>query len=97
MKVVFSTPALNALESIGDFIAQDAPLRAVAFIRLLRKKARALGATPYAFPLVPGYEHCGVRRRPYGAYLIFYRVEDTRVTILHITHAAQDWERLLQP
>ncbi|WP_373065354.1 type II toxin-antitoxin system RelE/ParE family toxin [Zavarzinia sp.] len=39
----------------------------------------------------------GVRRRPYGTYLIFYRVEDTRVTILSITHAAQDWERLLQP
>ena len=48
-------------------------------------------------PLVPRFERHGIRRRPYGDYLIFYRVEEDRVAIVHILHGARDYERLLFP
>ena len=43
------------------------------------------------------YEQTGVRRRIYENYLIFYRVTETRVEILHILNGAQDHETILFP
>ncbi|MFF0950878.1 type II toxin-antitoxin system RelE/ParE family toxin [Rhizobium leguminosarum] len=45
--------------------------------------------------MVPRYEHTGIRRRPYGNYLIFYRVGEDRIEILHILNGAQDFESIL--
>jgi toxin ParE1/3/4 len=56
-----------------------------------------IGEIPRAFPLVPRYEHYGIGRRPFGAYLIFYRIEDKRVSIVQILHDARDYEALLFP
>jgi plasmid stabilization system protein ParE len=66
-------------------------------VRELRAKAQQLGDMPRTFPLVPRYEHHGIRRRPFGEYLIFYRVEEDRVAIVHILHGARDYEALLFP
>jgi toxin ParE1/3/4 len=56
-----------------------------------------LGDVPLAFPLVPRHVESGIRRRPFGRYLIFYRVMPDRVAIVHILHGAQDYELLLFP
>jgi hypothetical protein len=45
--------------------------------------------------LVPRHEHAGVRRRPYGNYLIFYRVGIGIIEVVHILHGAQDYETIL--
>ncbi len=50
-----------------------------------------------AFPLVPRLEHRGIRRRGYGAYLIFYRIQDETVQVLHVAHGARDYIRVLFP
>jgi len=50
---------------------------------------------PERFPLVPRYAGCGIRRRLQGPYLIFYRVEKTCVTVIHILHGARDYDALL--
>ena len=97
MKVVLTAEARGDLEQIADFIAQDNPVRARSFVRELVEKAREIGATPRGFPVVPRYAHLRVRRRVHGAYLIFYRVEADRVSILHILHGARDYEALLFP
>ena len=97
MRVVFAKAAEADLEEIGDYIARDNARRALTFVRELRAKAQDIGSMPRAFPLVPRYEHRGIRRRPYGKYLIFYRVEDDRVSIVHILHGARDYEALLFP
>lgn len=52
---------------------------------------------PRAFPMVPRYEKTGIRRSPYQNYLVFYRVAETRVEILHILNGAQDYEAVLFP
>lgn len=97
MKVVLTTGAKDDLERIGDYIARDNPVRAASFVWELIEKARAIGETPQAFPLVPRYAHSGVRRCAHNNYLIFYRVEEDCVSILHILHGARDIDVLLFP
>ncbi len=91
MKVILSVQARQGLTDIGDYIAQDDPLRARSFVRDLRNKATAIGKMPRAYPFVPRFEHRGIRRRPFGNYVIFYRIEDNRIAIILILHAARDY------
>jgi addiction module RelE/StbE family toxin len=97
MKVVFTAEAKAGLREIALYIARDNKARSLSFVRELRAKAQQLGDMPRAFPLVPRYEHHGIRRRPFRDYLIFYRVEDDRIAIVHILHGARDYEALLFP
>lgn len=97
MKVVLTTEAIDDLERIGDYIARDNPARAASFVQKLIEKARLLGEMPQGFPVVPRYAHLGVRRCAHNNYLIFYRVEEDRVSIIHILHGARDVDALLFP
>ena len=63
----------------------------------LREKCFALAHAPRGYPLVPRYEHHGIRRRPFGNYLIFYRVGTKTLEVVHILHGARDYEPLLFP
>ncbi len=97
MRVVFTQSAKAGLLEIADYIARDNPRRALSFVQELRGAAEATGEFPEAYPLVPRYEHWGLRRRPYGNYLIFYRVEAEEVVIDYILHGAQDYDAILFP
>jgi toxin ParE1/3/4 len=97
MKVVLSRTAQADLREIAYYIARDNKVRAISFVQELQAKALDTGRIPRAFPLVPRYEHHGIRRRPFGAYLIFYRIEGNRVAIVRILHGARDYETLLFP
>ena len=97
MKVVLAKSAITDLESIADWIAADSPERAVSFIELLRRRCLQLADAPRAYPLVPRYESKGIRRRPVGDYLIFYRLTGSVVEIVHVLHGARDVEALLFP
>ncbi len=97
MKAVLSDKAKNSITEIGEYIAEDNPRRAASFVRELRAKAMQIGDMPRAFPLMPRFAAQAIRRRPFGNYLIFYRVEDDHVFIVDILHAAQDSETQLFP
>src|SRR5690554_4157819 len=95
MIVHLTDEAVRNLESIGDYIAQDSPTRALTFVRELREKCLSLADRPLAFPLVPHYESHGIRRRVHGNYLIFYHTEADRITVLHVLHGAMDYAAIL--
>lgn len=97
MIVVFTARAEADLEQIGDYIARDNPRRAVTFVAELIERCERLTETPEGFPLIPRYEGSGIRRRTYGAYLIFYRVAGDGIEILHVLNGAQDYEAILFP
>ena len=97
MIVVITDEAEADLERIGDFIARDNPLRAVSFVSELVDRCHDLADTSQAFPFVPHHEQTGVRRRPHGRYLIFYRASAARIEVLHVLHGAQDYEAVLFP
>ena len=46
---------------------------------------------------MPRYEHWGIRRCVHGNYLIFYRVREDAVDIVHVLHGAMDYESMLFP
>jgi toxin ParE1/3/4 len=54
-----------------------------------------LWAMRHAYPLVPRYEHVGIRRRPHGNYLIFHRISVDAIDIVHILRGARDYEPIL--
>lgn len=95
MIVLFTDEAEADLERIGDYIALDNPSRAITFVQEIAERCEELTTMPRAFSLVPRYESTGVRRRPHGNYLIFYRVTDDQIDILHILNGAQDYESVL--
>ena len=95
MKVRLSAEAETELETIGDRIAQDDPARAVSFVTELRQACLALAEFPRRFPRVAGFEGCGVRHRVHGNYLIFYRVDESEVFVLHVLHWAMDYGPIL--
>lgn len=97
MIVHIAAEAERNLEEIGDHLARDNPARAVSFLRELRDKCLDLATFPERFPLVPRYEAQGVRHRVHGQYLIFYRLEPERVTVVHILHGAMDYAAILFP
>ncbi|ORE91118.1 type II toxin-antitoxin system RelE/ParE family toxin [Aurantimonas sp. 22II-16-19i] len=95
MKVILTDTAIADLVGIGRHIRMDNPARADTFVDELKDACRGLGEMPRAYALVPGYEDRAIRRRPYGNYLIFYRVDAEAVFILHVLNGAQDFERIL--
>jgi toxin ParE1/3/4 len=97
MLVIFTPPAETDLEAIGDYTAARSPARALTFVLELRDKCESLADAPRAYPLVPRYEHAGIRRRRYGDYLIFYRIGVDTIDIVHILHGARDYESILFP
>ena len=97
MIVIINPGAEADLQRIGDIIAENNPVRAVTFARELRQRCESLAHTPRRFPLVPRYEHTGVRRAVHGNYLIFYRVGTESVEVVHILHGAMNYEAVLFP
>lgn len=97
MKVVITDEALSDISSITRFIKKDNPKRAVSFALELRDACRQLGNSPNAFAALYDYAESGIRKRPYGNYLIFYRVMNSTIEILHVLHGAQDYQKILFP
>lgn len=97
MIVVITEQAEADLEGIGERIAEESPKRAVSFVRELRDACEGLGDMSKRFPLVPRFEHAGIRRRVHGDYLIFYRIGIETIDVIHVLHGAMDYEPLLLP
>ena len=97
MIVGLTETAITDLVAIGRHIKTDNPQRTEIFVAELESRCHQLGTMPKAFALVPRHERSGVRRRPYGAYLIFYRIVADTIEVLHVLHGAQDYAAILFP
>ena len=97
MKVVFAPSAKLDLRGIAWAIRRDSPERAERFVEEIVERCYTLAEMPRRYALIPRYEEHGIRRCPYGSYLIFYRVTEQAVQIVHVLHGARDYERLLFP
>ena len=95
MILEFSDEAENDVEQIVDYIAERNPQRALSCIRELRGKCEELVDNPSGFSLVPRYERHSIRRRVHGDYLIFYRIDNEKVVIIHILHGATEYGTIL--
>lgn len=89
MAVYFSAEAEHDLEDICDYIADNNETAAEKIFAVLRKDCINLGANPMAFPEKRELQ-TGLRMRPSGRYLIFYKYDGTDVDIVRILHGARD-------
>ena len=97
MNVVITDAATLDLIAIGDYIRLHHPDRASSFVEELLDRCQTLAKLPRRHPVVPRYEHHGIRRCVHADYLIFYRVGTAAIEIIHILNGAQDYEPLLFP
>lgn len=97
MNVIVSAEAEADLEQVASYVAERSPQGALTLIRELRDRCESLVDAPRGYPLVPRYEQFGIRRRPFGNFLIFYRVGSEAIEVVHILHGARDYEPLLFP
>lgn len=95
MRVVLTEVAKADLIEIGEFIRPHNSTRAATFVEELLDRCDSLADAPYAYPLVSRYERHGIRRYVHRDYLIFYRVLEDRVEVIHILQGARDYEALL--
>ncbi len=95
MKVEFTFSAEQDLRNVAEFIAENDVTRAASFAIEIEQACLGLADHPMRFALVAGHEKTGIRRRVYGKYLIFYRVEDDCIQILHILNGAMDYQTVL--
>ena len=98
MRIVITAAAKADLIAIGSFIRPHNPERAATFVDELLDRCHALADIPRAYPLIPRYEKWGIRRRcVHRDYLIFYRVHEESIEVIHILNGSQDYEAWLFP
>lgn len=92
--VVISPLAAEDIESIGDYIAEDNPLRAVSYVREIRESCHKIGLMPKGHAVLEGSPG-GIRKAAHGNHLIFYRETDREVRIERVLHGARDYPSML--
>jgi len=89
MKLGISPLAEQDIESIGDYIAQDNPVRAVSFTEELYQQCLLIAESPVIYKERPELGH-SVRTCAYGRYLIVFRVLDMEVRVERLLHGSRD-------
>lgn len=93
MKLGISPLAEHDLEAIGDWIAQDNPVRAVIFTEELYQQRLLIAESPDIYRERPVFGE-GIRSCTYGRYPVLYRVTDTEVRIERVVHGSRDIIRM---
>lgn len=94
MRLIWTDPALDDLEGLRDFIAQDNPGAAGETLRRIMKVTKPLARFPEMGRIgrIAETRELVVSGLP---YLVAYRVRDETIEILRVLHAARTWpERL---
>lgn len=93
MKLTVSPLAEQDIEAIGDYIAQDNPVRALSFTEDLYQQCCVIGENPWLYRERPELGQ-SIRSCAYGRYLILYDTTDTEVRIERVLHGARDIDSL---
>ena len=91
-QIVWRQAAIDDLDNIYDYIAQDAPIRAASFAEELTEKAGFLAANPNIGETKIDALPC-VRVFPHKNYLFLFTPlsNSNGIELLRIIHGAQDY------
>jgi plasmid stabilization system protein ParE len=89
-QVAWAETAWRDLERIADYIAEDSPGYAAAFVRRVRDRARSLEEMAERGRVVPELEEPAVRELIVGSYRLIFEIDDATVSILGLIHGARD-------
>jgi toxin ParE1/3/4 len=93
MKIEWTQPAVQDLESIRDYISRDSEYYAARFIEKIIKTVENLEKFPMLGRPVPEIENENIREIFLQNYRVFYRIETKRLLVLAIIHGARDLSR----
>jgi toxin ParE1/3/4 len=89
-KVVWTETAWHDLERSADYIAENSPGYAAAFVRNIRENARSLDVLTLRGRMVPELGESKVREILIGNYRLIYEVHERTIYILGLIHGARD-------
>jgi plasmid stabilization system protein ParE len=88
VQVIWTDPALELVEEVAVYIAQDDPDAAERWTLELFEVVERLGEFPDSGRMVPEVGVASLRELIFGAYRVFYRV-GSAVEILSVRHGSQ--------
>jgi plasmid stabilization system protein ParE len=92
VKVIWAPLAeRRALEAV-DYIAQDRPAVAAAWLEELLERTGSLGRFPRRGPKVPEINRPEYRQLLHDPYRVIYRVDPAHVVILTLRHFRRAWD-----
>ena len=87
--LIWTRRAIEDVQSIRQFIAQDSPHYALLVTQQLIASAERLPAFPQSGRIVPEVNDPAVREVIHGTYRIVYRLIHDEIHILTVHHAAR--------
>jgi toxin ParE1/3/4 len=91
-RIVWARRALQDLEAIASYIAQDSPAYAKIVVKSIVNQTRALETFPRAGRKVPEFNDEDIREVLAYSYRIIYRLQQDAVLIAAVIHG----KRILQ-
>jgi len=91
-RVVWSRRAVQDLEAIAEYIAQDSPAYAAGVVRTVIKRTKTLSRFPRSGRKVPEFDDENIRELVAYSYRVVYRIQEEEVLVAAVIHG----KRLLQ-
>jgi plasmid stabilization system protein ParE len=91
-RVIWSRRALNDVDEIASFIAQDSPIYSSAVVRSILNHVKTIASFPRSGRVVPEFNDDGIREVFAYSYRIIYQVSESQITIAAVIHG----KRILQ-
>ena len=95
-EIRWSLAAERDIREIEEFIAREAPLRAIAFVDRLVLSTEKLETTPLLGRMVPEFQQPELRELIFHGYRVVYLHQPREVTILRVVHGARDLASLVE-
>jgi toxin ParE1/3/4 len=89
--VIWSTAALEDVDSIADYISHDSPHQAALFVSRLIQATERLAEFPRSGRIIPEIGNPACREILYGSHRIMYRVDGPDVWVTGVVHGARNW------
>jgi plasmid stabilization system protein ParE len=91
-KVIWTVSAIQDLQNIVEFIAQDSPYYAMSVYEDLMGKAQTLIEFPHRGRVVPEFDDPKVRELFIHRYRFIYQIVEGDIIITTIIHGARDFK-----
>ena len=89
MKIVWSPLAVDRVEEIARYIAQDNPVAAEQWVTAVFEKVRQTALFPESGRQVPEVRRRDLRELVFGNYRIIYHLGSAEIAVLTVRHFKQ--------
>lgn len=95
--VIWSRRAIDDVDAIAAYIAEDSEAFAASVVRTILEKARRLSDFPLIGRVVPEFDNEAIREVFAYSYRIIYEVSGSEITIAAVIHGKRLLEMAIEP